>query len=292
MKAALLLAVAYCNATGWIYAAQSYPVTGIVLNVDLPHRTFVASIASIPGYMDAMAMPFSVRDAESLKGLRQGMQVDFTLVVEKDDSYAEGIRIHRFESMEQEPLRARRLQLMEEALKPNAATPALKPGQPVPDFSLIDQTGRCVALSQFRGNVVALTFIYTSCPLPDYCLRLTNNFARLQKRFANRLGRDLVLLSITFDPVHDRPEVLARYASAWKADPDSWHFLTGSLPEVKAVCRAFGLNFWVDAGALTHLLRTALIDRKGNLAANLEGNEFTAGQLGDLVQSILEQKTQ
>ena len=68
---------------------------------------------------------------------------------------------------------------------------------------------------------MALTFIYTSCPLPNYCFRLSNNFARLQKRFARQLGQDLVLLSMSFDPVHDRPEVLAKYASAWKADPGS-----------------------------------------------------------------------
>jgi len=177
---------------------------------------------------------------------------------------------------------------MEDALHANSTARPLALGEPVPDFTLIDQTGRRVTLSQFEGKVVALTFIYTNCPLPNYCFRQSNNFARLQKRFAKRLGSDLVLLSITFDPVHDRPEVLAQYASAWKADPNSWHFLTGTLPDVKTVCRAFGLNFWTDEGSLTHLLRTAIIDRKGKLAAELEGNEYTAQQLGDLVQATLE----
>ena len=78
-----------------------------------------------------------------------------------------------------------------------------------------------------------MTFIYTSCPLPNYCFRLSNNFGRLNQRFAARMGRDLVLLSITIDPVHDRPAVLAKYAATWKADPKSWHFLTGSLAEVQ-----------------------------------------------------------
>ena len=155
------------------------------------------------------------------------------------------------------------------------------------DFALTDQTGQRVALSQFAGKVVAVTFIYTSCPLPDYCFRLSNNFGRLEKRFAGSMGRDLVLLSISFDPVHDQPKVLAQYAATWKADPKSWHFLTGTLPDVKAVCRKFGLNFWQDEGQFTHSLHTLVIDRQGKLAANFEGNEFTAEQLGDFLAVAL-----
>jgi protein SCO1/2 len=154
----------------------------------------------------------------------------------------------------------------------------------VADFALTDQAGQRVTLSQFAGKVLAVTFIYTSCPLPDYCFRLSNNFGRLSKRFADRMGRDLVLLSITFDPVHDQPRVLAKYAGTWKADAKSWHFLTGTLSDVKAVCRQFGLNFWQEEGALTHSLHTVVIDRHGKLAANFEGNEFTAEQLGDFVE--------
>ena len=265
-------------------SATRYPVTGILLKLDPAHRSFVASIAAIPGYMEAMSMPFSVRDSKELDGLDPGASVEFTLVVEKTGSYAEKIRPHRFESMEQEPLLARRLQLLE------PPRPTLKPGQPVEDFALTDQTGQRVALSQFAGRVVALTFIYTSCPLPDYCFRLSNNFGRLNKRFAGRMGGDLILLSVTFDPVHDRPEVLTKYAATWKADPQSWHFLTGSFAEVKDVCRKFGLNFWQDDDLLTHSLHTLVIDRHGKLAADLEGNEFTAEQLGDFLAVEMEKR--
>ena len=158
---------------------------------------------------------------------------------------------------------------------------------PCPIFTLTDQTGRRVTLSQWAGKVVAVTFIYTSCPLPDYCFRLSNNFSQLNQRFAGRMGRDLVLLSISFDPVHDQPKVLAKYASTWKADPESWHFLTGPLDEVKAVSRQFGLNFWPDEDYLTHSLHTLVIDRRGRLAADFEGNQFTARQLGDYVEVLI-----
>jgi len=259
-----------------------YPVTGIVLGVDPARKSFTASIAAVPGYMEAMSMPFKVHDTKLLQDLRPGAHVEFTLVVDTDDSWAEGIRPHEFVSFEQEPLLARRLQLLQGTA--DAAKP-LQPGQAVPDFTLTDQTGHPVTLSQFAGKVVAVTFIYTSCPLPNYCFRLSNNFGRINQRFADRMGRDIVLLSITFDPVHDTPAVLTKYSATWKADPKSWRFLTGSLPEVQKVCRLFGLNFWQDEGLVTHSLHTLVIDRQGRLAADFEGNEFTAQQLGDFIQS-------
>ena len=276
-KTALLAALASSLAIG----AERYPVTGIVLKVDPPHHSFVASCAAIPGYMEAMSMSYSVRNAKELVDLKPGATVAFTLVVEKGDAYVEGIRPHRFETMEREPLLARRLQLLD------SPGPTLGPGQVVPDFTLTDQTGRRVSLSQSAGKVVAITFIYTSCPLPNYCFRLSNNFGRLSKRFADRMGGDLILLSITFDPVHDGPKVLGKYAETWKADPKSWHFLTGTLPEVKAVCHSLGVNFWQDEGLFTHLLHTMVIDRHGRLAADFEGNEFSADQLGDFVSTLL-----
>ena len=265
-------------------AAAQYPVTGIVLQVDPAHGAFVASCNAIPGYMEAMSMPYSVRDPKELANLRPGAYIDFTHVVEKDRSYAEAIHPHRFETTEPEQMRARRLALLE----PPRAT--LRPGDAVPDFTLTDQAGARVSLSQFRGRVIALTFIYTACPLPDYCFRLSNNFGQIAKRFAARLGRDLVLLSITFDPVHDTPPVLARYAATWKADPRSWHFLTGSSEEIKAAARRFGLNFWPDEGFLTHSLHTLVIGRDGRLAADFEGNEFTAQQLGDYLAAAIAER--
>ena len=276
-KVLLALAMTLAAAT----AAQRYSVTGIVLKVDPARRSFSASCGAIPGYMEAMTMQYAVHEAKELANIRPGAYVEFTLIVEKNDSWVEGIRPHRFESAENEPMLARQLQLLQ------PPTASLHPGDPVPDFTLTDQTGRRVSLSQSAGKVVAITFIYTSCPLPNYCFRLSNNFGRLTQRYAARMSRDLVLLSITFDPVHDTPAVLARYGATWKADPASWHFLTGSLDEVKEVCRRFGLNFWQADGLLAHSLHTMVIDRRGKLAADFEGNDFTAGQLGDFISVLI-----
>src|SRR4029450_7651272 len=90
---------------------------------------------------------------------------------------------------------------------------------------------------------------------------------------------------VTFDPVHDTPEVLARYASQWDADPATWHFLTGPGPDVQRVCRLFGVDFFADDGLMNHSLRTAIIDRQGALVANIEGNRFTSDQLADLTKT-------
>lgn len=287
MKRRALLAIIICIGAGQAWAAKQYPVTGLILKIDRPHQTLVVSHSAIPGFMEAMVMPFSVRDLKLLDGLEPSMLIDFTLVVEEDDSYAENIRVHSYQNLEQEPLLVRRLQLLENLDKTGPAMKAVALGQPVSDFALTDQTKRRITLSQFANKVVAIAFIYTSCPLPNYCLRLTNNFGRLQKRFADQMGRDLILLSITIDPVHDQPEVMAKYAETWKADPNSWHFLTGSMTEIKRVCSSFGVNYWPDMGTLTHSLHTVIIDREGKLAANFEGNEFTAKQLGDFVATTL-----
>jgi protein SCO1/2 len=270
-----------------LWGAQRYAASGLVLKIDRPHRTFVASCKAIPNYMEAMVMPIAVHDEKLLDGLEPGALVDFTLVVTGDDAYAEEVKIRHFESAEREPFQAHGLQLLENFGRTGPVVRELAVGEAVPDFTLTDQAGRRVSLSQLAGKVVAAAFIYTSCPLPNYCFRLSNNLGRLQKRFADRMGRDLVLLSVTMDPARDTPQVLAKYAATWKADANSWHFLTGPEADVRAVCQRFGVNFWPVEEALTHSLHTVAIDRQGRLAANFEGNEFTAEQLGDFVDHLL-----
>jgi protein SCO1/2 len=185
--------------------------------------------------------------------------------------------------VEQDPLTVRRLRL----LRSSRAAERLEIRQTVPDFGLTNQAHRRVALSQLRGKVVALNFIYTSCALPQFCYRMTNHFGVLQSRFQGAAGRDLVLLSITFDPARDTPERLAEYAKEWKADPARWHFLTGPAADIERVAAMFGLDYFPDEGLINHSVRTVVIDREGRLVANVEGNRFTAQQLGDLVGSVL-----
>lgn len=270
------------------WCARRYPAKGMVIKVDRAHNSFVASCQEIPGLMRAMSMPFDVHDARELNGLVPGTIIDFTLVVDGGTSYAEGVKIRPYITAEQDPWTAGQLSLFAKLNQERRPDPKpLEIGQAVPNFTLTDQAHRQISLSQFAGKVVALNFIYTSCALPNYCFRMANNFGVIQRRFKDRMGGDLVLLTVSFDPQRDTPEVLAHYSQTWKADPKTWHFLTGPAPEVRRVTGMFGMNFFPDEALMTHSLHTVVVDRSGKLVANIEGNRFTTEQLSDLLQTVL-----
>jgi protein SCO1/2 len=283
--AVLSLMTAYGRAAEKV---EKYDVTGILLKLDRSHQTMTVSCESIPGHMDAMVMSFAVRNPKALDGLHPGVRVAFTLVEGKDSFYADDVQARPFDSLELDPTAARRLKLLENLMaSPSPAARPLAVGQRVPEFSLTDQKRQRVTLSDLAGKVVAVTFAYTRCPFPNYCFRMSNNFGQLQTRFKKRLGGELVLLTVVIDPTHDQPEALADYARIWKADPTAWHFLTGPLPAIQQLARNFDMNFYPDEALFVHSFHTVIIDRQGKLAANLEGNDFTAQQLGDLVETVL-----
>jgi len=283
----LVLALVTAGSTRAI--AQKPParheMRGMVLKVDVAQKTVVVSHDAVPDVMPAMTMPFEVREVRQLNGLVPGTIVTFTLVVDKTAAHIEQLRVVRYQSVEQDPLTARRLRLLQEMAR--ASAKPLDVGREVPDFTLTDQRRMPVSLSQFKGKVVAINFIYTSCTLPQFCYRLANQFGVVDKRFTERMGRDLVLLTVTFDPARDTPERLAEYAAQWKADPASWRFLTGTVADVRRVCSLFGVDSFVDEGLINHSTRTAVIDRRGAIAASIDGNTYTAAQLGDLVETVL-----
>lgn len=160
-------------------------------------------------------------------------------------------------------------------------------GQRVPDFELIDQTGAPFRMSDVEGQVVALTFIYTRCPLPEFCPRALANFAALRDRFKTRMGRDLMLLTITLDPTYDTPERLHEYAMNAGAGGASWRFLTGTPTAIDGVRAVFGVEAWPEEGVLTHDVVTVLIDRKGRFAARFAGPRQSIRRVGDAIGRLL-----
>jgi protein SCO1/2 len=267
--------------------AQNHAATGVVIQANPETHTLVVSCSEIPGYMAAMEMPFKVRAVHALLALKPGMQIHFDIVTADHSLYADHITVQAPENFESESMQAGSLTALSSAVHSTATAKPVKVGEPVPDFALTDQSGNEIHLSQFRDKVVVLTFGYSRCPNPDYCLRLSNNLSAVERRFKDHAGRDLILLTIAIDPEHDRGETLATYAEAFQADPQKWHFLTGSVAEVHQVANLFGMNFWREDGLLTHSLHTVMINGKGELSTNLEGNRFTAQQLGDLVEAQL-----
>jgi protein SCO1/2 len=287
MRAALSLAVVVMLIGGRTSAEERHRMRGVVLKIDPATRTMFVSTEKVQGFMDAMVMPFTVSAADALKDLKPGDTIEFVFVVDGNASRAESIRVRAFESLEQEPLELRRLKFLSALAAPAGAVKPLAIDQPVPVFTLTDQYLQPVVLSQLAGKVVAVTFTYLRCPNPAYCFRLASNFGQLQKRFGGRLGKDLVLLTIVIDPEHDEHGALADYARIWTSSPH-WHFLTGPVDDIRRVAGGFGVEFWKDEGSLVHSFGTAVINRQGRLAANLEGNQFSARQLGDVVQNVME----
>jgi len=282
------LAAAICISVAMqAWAAEQHTAQGILLEVDRAKGAITVSCDAIPGYMEAMVMPFTVRDPTVLKAFEPGTTVRFTMVEQGNEEYAEQLQTIKITNYEAEPTEAGRLTFLHRTLNPAAAARQVAIGQQVPDFTLSDQAQHETHFTQFRGKVVALTFAYSRCPNPNYCFRLSNNLSRLSQRFRDRTGRDLVLVTIVIDPDNDKGKALERYADTWKADSATWHFLTGKLSDVRSVADLFGMNFWNDEGFLTHSFHTVVVDREGRLAANLEGNQFTAEQLGDLVETVL-----
>jgi len=256
--------------------AAHHTTTGLVLKVDRPGSTVTISHDAFPSYMDAMAMPFDLRGGARSVKVAAGDRVKLRLSVKGGRSW-----LDKLEVVSGTPVDA--------GLQQSPAVPVLVPvGAQIPDFDLLDQTGAGVSLASLKGKVVAVTFIYTRCPLPDYCPRMVENFRAIRNRFTARMNRDLVLLTISFDPKYDTPQMMAAYASANRAGGPGWLFLTGDTAKIARVCDAFGIQYFAEEGLITHSLQTAVIDRDGRLAATVEGKEFTPQQLGDLVGAVLD----
>ena len=270
------IAAAIIAATSASGCAAHHTTTGLVLRVDKPGATVTISHDAFPGYMDAMAMPFDLRGGARTAKLNPGDRVRFRLSVKGGHSWVDRVDFVSAAAVDA-------------GLQNTPAVPVLVPvGTAMPDFELTDQAGKPVVLSSLQGKVVAVTFIYSRCPLPDYCPRMVENFRFVRDRFAARMDRDLVFLTISFDPRYDTPAVLTRYAESQRAGGPGWHFLTGDPAKIERVCNAFGIQYWAEEGLITHSLQTAVIDRGGRLAATVEGKDFTPAQLGDLVGAVLD----
>jgi len=248
-----------------VLTAKTFPVDGIVVAVDATSRTMLVSHREIPRYMPAMMMPFRAESAAELAALHPGMRIAFDLEVGKDGSFA------------------RRVRLIGGPDAPLPPTPEkLSIGAPLPNFQLTDQHGATLRLEDLVGKVVAIDFIYTRCPLPDVCPRLSANFAVLQRRFGDRV----TLLSLTVDPDFDTPTVLAEYARRWAAGP-AWRFATGNVAPLAA---ALGEIYWADEGSIGHNSTTSIIGRDGRLAAQVEGSNYRPDQLAHLIARQLENR--
>lgn len=262
---------------------QRFELRGKVVAVDKTQHQVTVSHDEIKNYMPAMTMPFVLKDTTLFDDIAAGDEINATLVVGKSASWLEDVIVTR-EAVDQS-----------NQMPPPTVEPSV--GAEVPDFTLVNQDGKRIRLKQYRGRALLLTFIYTRCPLPDYCTLMSNNFAEINKELqkTDALYQKTHLLSISFDTGYDTPKVLRSYGASHTGNYSSetfehWEFATGSQQEIKQVAEFFGLTYVPASGQFTHSLRTAIIAPDGKLFKIYRGNEWKPEEALRDLQSVFDQK--
>ena len=249
---------------------KRYEFKGKVVSVDRVQQRVTVSHEEIRGYMDAMTMPFALKDPSLISDIMPGDLIQATLFISDADASAwlEDVAITKPASR------------VPDAEQANTAKEA-NPGEALPDFSLVNQDGKRIHLRQYRGKALLLTFIYTRCPLPDYCTLMSDNFAEIERDLQkdSDLYNRTHLLSISIDPDHDTPQVMRSYGGAHTGNYTTetfkhWEFATGTKDKIKAVAQFFGLTYYTEADQIVHSLRTAIITPDGLVYKVYTGNEW------------------
>jgi len=280
MVAGLMLLAAACR-SDVDTETRFYELKGQVLVVKPETSQLLVKHGDIQGFMPAMTMAYTVKDPALLKERAAGDLITATLVVGKDVAYLEKIT------------KTGTAPLPEDA---PAAIPVatnvhlLAAGDRVPETTLTDQDGKPIALTDFSGSASALTFIYTRCPLPQFCPLMDRRFAEVQKLAAADpvLKGKIRLLSVSFDPKNDRAAVLLSHARTLGADPNVWRFATADEAIVDRFAAEFGVNVIREKdGTITHNLRTAVIDPTGHVSSIVDNNAWTADELIQALKNAL-----
>lgn len=259
-------------------AVQHFQVNGVVRGLEADGKTILIQHEDIPGFMPAMTMPFSLHGIHGNE-FAPGDHVRFELTVTKDDSW-----ISRIE----------KLKTLNALATGSARAPEekqLEPGDVVPDVTLTDQNGKTFHLADFRGKAVLVTFVYTRCPLPNYCPLMSRNFSTLQEQLSKEFAGRFHLVSISFDADHDTPPVMKSYAQAFTKDETSWTFASGNKQQILSAASEFGLVYLPEAGSFTHDLRTALIGPDGKLIHIWRSNVWTPNEIEARVAEVLRAKS-
>lgn len=253
--------------------ARIYQLTGQVLAVKTESNEILVKHDDIPGFMPAMTMTYAVKDSALINERAAGDLITATLVVEPAVAHLSAIT------------KTGSAPLPEDArttIPAAAGIDILRPGDVSPDTMLINQDGTPITLKDFAGTATAITFIYTRCPLPQYCPLMDRRFADVQALVAQTpaLAGKVRLLSVSFDPKFDRAAVLRQHAASLKADPAVWTFSTAEESVVDRFAARFGVNVIREPNdTITHNLRTAVIDRAGRVTAILDANTWMAEDL-------------
>lgn len=255
---------------------KSFPIHGKIVSVNAKSGSVLLNHDAVPGFMDAMTMSYPLKDASVASELHPGDLITATLLVRKTGDGYEDPRLDQIVVVAQ----------AQPDYKPSTSYHVPQPGDDVPDFKLINEDGRSIHLAQFRGKVVLLTFIYTRCPLADYCPRMNKNFAKIDGALKTdpRLYHETHLLSISFDPQFDTPKILKSYGSIYLGGDAKefahWEFAVPPQKELGAVEQFFDLGVTPgESGTFNHSMSTAVIGKNGKVRAWYPTNEWTPDEV-------------
>jgi protein SCO1/2 len=254
---------------------QTYQVKGAIKELFPEKKKVKIAHEDIPNYMEAMTMMFDVKDAKELAGLQAGDTVSFRMLVTDDDGWIDQLK--KLDGprtpLPPEPSTFRRVREVE----------PLAVGDKLPDYTFTNTLGHTVRLNDFQGRALGITFIFTRCPFPTFCPRLSSNFSEAAEKLKSMPNgpTNWHLLSITIDPEYDTPGRLQAYAQRYKADPATWDFLTGALIDITAVSEQFGLQFWRSNPnePINHNVRTVVVDATGRIQWITPENEWKSDTL-------------
>jgi protein SCO1/2 len=270
------LALSGCRDEPARTAAPGHPLKGTVVAVDPADRTVTIDHEEIPGFMPAMTMPFVVleRDAVLLEHVAPGDEVTARLVVSDSRYWLEDLVVVKKAAPDTDAWPRSRTD----------ETHQLQPGQELPEVSLLNQDGDAIRLTDYRGRALALTFVFTRCPLPDFCPLMMTNFAAAHALLIadENLRSRTHLLTVSFDPEHDTPQVLREYGRPFqKTTPPftHWELATGAPEQIRTLGDALGLDYVEESRSFTHNLRTAVVDPEGRLIRLFRGNDWTPQKL-------------
>ena len=256
-------------------ASRTFGVKGVVLKIEPGEDEVIIRNEAISNYMDAMAMPFPLKNPDAVAGLKRGDKVAFQLHVNQGNSWADHFL----------KIGTATLDEGEMPVKPKPAAPssADKRRSPLLDYKFTNELGQAVSLNSFRGQALAVTFFYTRCPLPDFCPRLSKNFQEASQKLEamTNAPANWHFISVSFDPEFDTPEVLRNYGSSYHYDPAHWSFLTGPPDKIAELARAAGVEYTATSDSINHNFRTLIVNTQGHLQMIFP----TSGNLSDQIAS-------
>lgn len=270
----LALAFVGCDRAKNDSGMRRYDARGIVRGISPDRRTITIEHENIPGFMPSMTMPFTAADPKEIARFNADDVVAFQLVVTADDAF-----ISKLKKIAPTDVKLPRATVT--PAPPPSTTARLREGDTMPFFDLTNERGEKIGLESFRGRPFVLTFLFTRCPMPNFCPRMSKNFAELQQAIRRGTGAvaETRLLSITIDPQFDTPRILAEYGKSEEADPAIWTFATGGPSQIDALTQAFAVYRAQEGGTISHGLTTALIDRNGTIAKLWRGNGWTPAEV-------------